>query len=194
MTGDPQHRQAEPAGAVITVRSRTSVVIGWASLAVLAFFTVDAILRAGLDGLLMVAPFIAWASVVMLAVMVLPKMSASRNRLSVRNILRRYEMPFASVERVRLGAMVRVDALFTGSRPKTVTVWSAPGVGRGPGSERLRADQEKSRSYPAVQLFEAWRSEHSEPEPAPSAVTHWNLGVIAALAVTSTILLIAALL
>lgn len=217
MTADLAAQRESVGPPIAVVRSPVSVIIGVASLVLLAFFVVDAIVRAGVDGFFQVFPFVAWAAVVMTVVMILPSMTVRKEGLSVRNILRRFEMPYASVDRVRLGAMVRVDAMFAEARLDTVTVWSAPGVGRGYGmlqraedtsirgdraseiggrwseSARMVADQKKSRSYPALQQLEIWRSEHGEPETVPTATKRWNTGTIAALIMTTGLLLVHAL-
>lgn len=143
-------------------------IVVWAILAAMAL---EALFSAGTRGLV-VFPGLALVAAVLWALLWAPRVVLLPHGVDVRNIGRSVYLPFAAIERVRLGAMVRFDVVDEQDRARTITAWNAPGIGRDkmlrhadpraissrgaqPGEgvrrrlsrgERLESDQKSSRS------------------------------------------------
>lgn len=152
-----------------------------------------------------------------------PRVVVHEESIEVRNVLETRRLPMASIDRVRLGAMLRFELVPAPGSEKSlvVTAWNAPGVGRDRPRERLaamdtrsrsnaaaarpdwaqrlRRDQLESPSYAAVEAWERWEARHepaSQDTGAPAA-THsrrLNTGVIAVLALAALALVARAVL
>lgn len=138
-----------------------------------------------------------------------PRVVVHDERIEVRNVLETWTLPMGSIDRVRLGAMLRFELVPVQgrARPRVLTAWNAPGVGRDRPRERLaridprsraagaadrpdwaqrlRRDQLESPSHAAVEAWERWDEAQGGPradadeEAVPARRP--NLGVIAAL-------------
>ena len=139
----------------------------------------------GLDGVLF-SLLPAVVAAVVGVILWAPRVVVRPERIEVRNVLVTHVLPMGSIERARLGAMLRFELVpaTPGGTSPLVTAWNAPGVGRdrhserlaasdprarhgaggGPRrpawSERLQRDQRLSPSYPAVEAWEQWQREH----------------------------------
>lgn len=160
------------------MRPRSAELICAAVWLLCAALLVDAVVRAGLPGL-RVVPVLALAAAGAWALLWAPRVVLHPAEVEVRNILRTVHLPFPAIRRVRLGAMLRFDALDPDGHVRTVTAWNAPGVGRdrpgrhgervrvgqrrprhvGP-AERLARDQEASPSAIIRERWEQWSDQH----------------------------------
>lgn len=196
---DPAHL-LRPHGATVL-----SIVV-WVVVAAMAL---EALLSAGIGGLL-VYPGLALIAAAVWAVLWAPRLVLRPTGVEVRNLLHTYDLPFARIQDVRLGAMVHFEVDALEGRPRRVTAWNAPGVGRdsplsrvgtsvvgarsgGPGAatqtrrtlsraERLRKDQSASRSAIVRERWEEWHGKHPAGDPAP-ARRSLNVVVLSVLAV-----------
>lgn len=175
----------------------------------LAGLTVEAVYSAGLVGLFIV-PGLALVAAVIWALLWAPRLVLLPEGVQVRNLLHSYRLPFARIEKVRLGAMVGFDVDELRGRPRRVTAWNAPGIGRDnplqkagertdalhpapygaaqrtarrrrlSSAERMRRDQAASRSAVVRERWEDWHSQHPQGGDEP-ATRAPNLGVLAVL-------------
>lgn len=148
------------------------IVVGLMALGL----TLDAVLRAGWEGVFALPVLLLIAALVWM-VLWRPRVLVRPDEVEVRNVFVTHLVPFAVVEQVRLGAMLRLDVA-TDKGARTITAWNAPGIGRDnplrrqavlreqdlrgrrlTAPERLVHDQERSRSAVVVDAFEAWREQ-----------------------------------
>lgn len=173
-------------GGTLTLRPRSAPLICIAAWALCGALLVDAVLRAGWPGL-RVLPFLALIAAVVWALLWAPRVVLHRDEVDVVNVLTHIRMPFGAIRQVRLGAMLRFDAVGRDGREHLITAWNAPGIGRdghgallvrGAGAggrgrmgphvspgERLAQDRMRSRSYVVLQRWERWADAHGAPEP-----------------------------
>ena len=122
-----------------------------------------------------------------------PRVVVHDERIEVRNVLETWTLPMGSIDRVRLGAMLRFELVPVQgrARPRVLTAWNAPGVGRDRPRERLaridprsraagaadrpdwaqrlRRDQLESPSHAAVEAWERWEAAHGRGSRAAAA-------------------------
>lgn len=101
-------------------------IVVWCILAAMAL---EALFSAGTRGLV-VFPGLALVAAVLWALLWAPRVVLRPHGVDVRNIWRSVYLPFAAIERVRLGAMIRFDVVDDRDRARTITAWNAPGLGR----------------------------------------------------------------
>lgn len=204
-------------GSTHTLRPRGAIVLTLLVWVVLGALAVEAVFAAGVEGL-RVAPVLALLAALTWAVLWAPRLVLLPDGVEVRNLLHTYTLPFARIEAVRLGAMVRFDVDALGGRPRRITAWNAPGIGRDnplaregrestghhgsadlvgvqtrrrlSRAERLRRDQASSRSAIVRQRWEEWHERHPA---AGDAVAERSLNV-AVLAVVGVLLVLVAVL
>lgn len=159
-------------------------ILVWAILGAMA---IEAVLAAGLEGL-RVLPGLALLAALIWAVLWAPRLVLLAEGVRVRNLLHTYALPFARIQEVRLGMMVRFDVDALDGKPRKITAWNAPGIGRdnplgrevamatdvrGIGlssrgqtrrrlsrGERLVRDQNSSRSAIVRERWEQWHLQH----------------------------------
>ncbi|GAB4096918.1 hypothetical protein GCM10028787_23930 [Brachybacterium horti] len=197
--------------APLTLRPRSAEVITIVVAVAAALLALDAVLRAGLTGALLLPGLLLLLAVVW-ALLWAPRVVLHRESLEIRNVWRTHVLPFTAIREVRLGAMLRVDAITADGTEQTLTAWNAPGLRRdnplrrreaaadggprvrmGP-EERLRKDQRDSRSAIVVDRVEAWQEHHEAEVGTGRARTRWNLPVIAVLGVTLLLVVLRAVL
>lgn len=147
--------------------------------------TLDAVLRAGWQGVLVLpAPLLLLALVWM--VLWAPRVVLHEDSVEVRNVLVTHHLPFAAIQEVRLGAMLRFEVATQRAATSTITAWNAPALGRdapwrreavmheqrlrGRGStpqERLVSDQLRSRSAVVKRRWERWMDRRDAQGPGP---------------------------
>ncbi|AXK44428.1 PH domain-containing protein [Brachybacterium saurashtrense] len=194
----PEHDDA------IALRPRSATVISLLVWVLGAGLAIDAVLRAGWQGVA-VLPVPVLIMALVWAVLWLPRVVVHRDRVEVRNIVVTHHVPFAALEKVRLGAMLRLDVAGP-SGVRTLTAWNAPALGRenplrreaviheqnlrGRGltrSEKLAHDQQRSRSAVLEERFVAWMAQQRGAQGAPGGdarvSTRPNLLPLAVLAV-----------
>ena len=180
--------------------------------------TLDAVIRAGWQGVLVLpAPLLFLALVWM--VLWAPRVVLHEDSVEVRNVLVTHHLPFAAIQEVHLGAMLRFEATTDRAAASTVTAWNAPALGRdarwrreavmheqrlrGRSStpqERLVADQRRSRSAVVKQRWEDWmdRRDRQGSSPVEAAdevmTTRPNVLQIAVVAILGALVLARAML
>ncbi|HJG53482.1 MAG TPA: PH domain-containing protein [Brachybacterium faecium] len=155
------------------------------------------------------------ASTVVWALLWMPRVVVRPERLEVRNVLITHVVPYALIEDVRLGAMLRIVLAprVEGGTPEVLTAWNAPGVGkdrpldrvarggvrrspreaagleRASWSERLVRDQ---RSSPSAAVVEAWRrnADHAGSGADAEVTRHLNVEVMCAVGASMLLLLV----
>lgn len=169
------------------LRPTSAVVISCAAWLLAVVLLADAIWKIGLGALWRYGPFLGLGSALVWLILWNPRVLVREHEVEIRNVVHTYTAHFAAVTKVRIGAMVRVDARTARGRERTVTAWNAPGVGRdkpadvltrnahsrgrampgravphrlGPGA-RLALDQKQSPSWV---LFERWERWHDARE------------------------------
>ncbi|MDN5820741.1 MAG: PH domain-containing protein [Brachybacterium sp.] len=147
--------------------------------------TLDAVIRAGWQGVLVLpAPLLFLALVWM--VLWAPRVVLHEDSVEVRNVLVTHHLPFAAIQEVRLGAMLRFEVTADRAATSTITAWNAPALGRdapwrreavmyeqrlrGRSStpqERLVTDQRRSRSAVVAQRWEDWMDQRDRQGRSP---------------------------
>ncbi|ATG55534.1 hypothetical protein CFK41_12690 [Brachybacterium ginsengisoli] len=191
------------------LRPHGATVLSIVVWAVAVAMALEALFSAGVGGLL-VYPGLALIAALVWALLWAPRLVLRPAGVEVRNLLHTYDLPFARIQDVRLGAMVHFEVDELQGRSRRVTAWNAPGVGRdnplarvgrpetgarsgGPGAgtqarrrlsraERLRNDQDSSRSAIVRERWEEWQGKHPAADPAP-ARRSLNVVVLSVLAV-----------
>lgn len=186
-----QVRPERAAPERVVVRPRSAALLCLVTAVILAALMIDALLRAGADGLRWL-PAVLLIGAVIWAVLWRPCVIAGRESVQVRNVLSTADLPYAAVTAVRIGAMVRLEYEDASGRERTVTAWNAPGVGResprgrlgrihgqersrtsaaerrtvADWGERLVRDQQRSPSAVIRRRWEQWHEQHP-PEQHP---------------------------
>ncbi|MDK7741463.1 hypothetical protein [Helcobacillus massiliensis] len=124
---------AEPSGTtdrpLETLRARSSLWIGVVALALVIILVGNAVLAVGAaDGLRRFGPVMLLIAALLVVVMILPGVRVFTDRMEVRNILHTYRIPYSAVDRVRIGSMLKIDAVDARGENRTVTAWSAPAI------------------------------------------------------------------
>lgn len=202
-------------GPAHTLRPHSATALSILVWVILGAMAIEAVLAAGIEGL-RVMPGLALLAALTWAVLWAPRLVLLPDGVQVRNLLHTYALPFSRIEEVRLGVMVRFDVDALAGRPRKITAWNAPGIGRdnplaretstatdmrgsGPASgaqrrrrlsraERLRKDQSASRSVIVRERWEEWRLHHSAGE---DAVAERSLNVAVVSVVGALIVLVA---
>lgn len=142
------HSVEPTSGTALSLRPRGATVLSIFVWCILGAMAIEALFAAGFAGL-GVFPGLALVTALIWAVLWAPRVVLHSERVEVRNILHTYHLPFAAIESVRLGAMLRFD-LHEGQRGlHSVTAWNAPGIRRDLGSGRAGAEQESRAAAPA---------------------------------------------
>ncbi|MDO5663243.1 MAG: PH domain-containing protein [Brachybacterium sp.] len=145
-SGRPNPGQVDP-GGIVHLRPHGATIITVLTWALCAALLIDALWRAGLPGL-RVLPALAVVAAVIWAVLWAPRVVVREDAAEVRNILVTHVVPFASIDYVRIGAMLRLDVRRPDGTPATVTAWNAPSAGKDSPAEwmvRDRVDRQLDR-------------------------------------------------
>lgn len=134
----PAHTAAHDPGGTLHLRPHSAVVI-CAVVGLIGFgLTLDAVLRAGWEGLL-VLPVPLFVLALVWMVLWAPRVVLHEDEVEVRNVLVTHRLPFAAIQEVRVGAMLRFEVTTRRAATSTVTAWNAPALGRdAPGGGRRR--------------------------------------------------------
>lgn len=89
----------------------------------------DAVLRAGWEGVL-VLPAVLLALALVWMVLWAPRVVLHEDSVEVRNVFVTHHIPFAAIQEVRLGAMLRFEVITQRAATSTITAWNAPALGR----------------------------------------------------------------
>jgi hypothetical protein len=153
------------------------LVVGLVGLGLL----LDAVVRAGWQGVLLLPVPLLLLSLVWL-VLWAPRVVLHEDSVEVRNVLVTHHLPFAAIQDVRLGAMLRFEVVTRRGDRTMLTAWNAPALGRDAPwrrqamlheqdlrgrrltpQERLVHDQQRSRSAVIEQRWERWLERRDEP-------------------------------
>ncbi|WP_157773509.1 PH domain-containing protein [Brachybacterium vulturis] len=170
----PAHPTVHDPGGTLHLRPHGAtvlcIVVGVLGLAL----TLDAVIRAGWEGLLVLpAPLFVLALVWM--VLWAPQVVLHEEEVEVRNVLLTHHLPFAAIQEVRIGAMLRFEVTTQRAATSTITAWNAPALSRDAPwrreatmheqnlrgrahtpQERLVNDQQRSRSAVVKKRWERW--------------------------------------
>lgn len=168
--------QLRPHGATVLC-----LVVGLVGLGLV----LDAVLRAGWEGVLLLPVPLLLLALVWL-VLWAPRVVLHETSVEVRNVLLTHHAPFAAIQDVRLGAMLRLEVVTARGRSTTITAWNAPALGRDAPwrrqamlheqtlrgrrlspPERLVHDQQHSRSAVVKQRWERWHDRWEEQGRPP---------------------------
>lgn len=170
----PPHPTSHDPGGTLHLRPHGAtalcVVVGLVGLGL----TLDAVLRAGWQGVL-VLPVLLLLLALVWMVLWAPGVVLHEEAVEVRNVLATHHLPFAAIEEVRLGAMLRFEVATRRGTTSTLTAWNAPALGKDAPwrqqammheqdlrgrrltvQERLVHDQQRSRSAVVKQRWERW--------------------------------------
>src|SRR5699024_11695334 len=86
-------------------------------------------LRAGWEGVL-VLPAVLLALALVWMVLWAPRVVLHEDSVEVRNVFVTHHIPFAAIQEVRLGAMLRFEVITQRAATSTITAWNAPALGR----------------------------------------------------------------
>ena len=185
----------------ISLRPASALWIPALTWAIIAFLLADAILKNRWDTVLQFGPWLALAASLVWLVLFSPATLVYQRGVVIRNVFHEYSAPYGAIDHIGLGAMVSIRARTESGTTRTITAWNAPGIGRdkpadahvrisgrdrrvgrqhiGP-AERLRNDQERSRSRVLVHAWEAWQVKHAKDSDARSetAVLQSKLRII----------------
>lgn len=136
---------------------------------------VDAVVRAGWQGALTLPVLLLILALVWM-VLWAPRVVLHEDSVEVRNIVVTHLIPFAVIEEVRVGAMLRLEVAGRGSTTRTITAWNAPALSRDAPwrrqaqiheqdlrgrrltpQERLVNDQQSSRSAVIKLRWDRWQ-------------------------------------
>lgn len=137
--------------------------------------TLDAVLRAGWEGMMMLPVLLLILALVWM-VLWAPRVVLHEDSVEVRNVLVTHLVPFAVIEEVRVGAMLRLEVAGRSGTTSTITAWNAPALSRDAPwrrqaqiheqglrgrrltpQERLVNDQQSSRSAVIKLRWERWQ-------------------------------------
>lgn len=181
----PAHTDSLDPGGTLHLRPHSATII-CAVVGVLGLgLTLDAVIRAGWQGVLVLpVPLLLLALVWM--VLWAPRVVLHEDEVEVRNVLVTHRLPFAAIQEVRVGAMLRFEVTTRRAATSTVTAWNAPALGRDAPwrreatmheqnlrgrsytpQERLVHDQRRSRSAVVKQRWERWMDRRDAAGRAP---------------------------
>ncbi|HEX7351063.1 PH domain-containing protein [Brachybacterium sp.] len=170
----PPHPTSHDPGGTLHLRPHGAtalcIVVGLVGLGL----TLDAVLRAGWQGVL-VLPVLLLLLALVWMVLWAPRVVLHEETVEVRNVLGTHHLPFGAIEEVRLGAMLRFEVATRRGTTSTLTAWNAPALGKDApwrrqammheqdlrgrrltAQERLVHDQRRSRSAVVKQRWERW--------------------------------------
>lgn len=170
----PAHTAVHDPGGTLHLRPHGATVICIVVGVLGLGLTLDAVIRAGWQGVLVLpAPLLVLALVWM--VLWAPRVVLHEESVEVRNVLVTHRLPFAAIQEVRLGAMLRFEVTTPRAATSTITAWNAPALGRDAPwrreatmyeqnlrgraytpQERLVTDQQRSRSAVVKKRWERW--------------------------------------
>lgn len=160
----------------------------------------DAVLRAGWQGVLTL-PVLLLIMALVWMVLWAPRVVLQEDSVEVRNIVVTHLIPFAAIEEVRVGAMLRLEVAGRSGTTTTITAWNAPALSRDAPwrrqammheqdlrgrrltpQERLVNDQQSSRSAVIKQRWERWQDRHEgqqgQSAQGPAAGTDTGTGAV----------------
>lgn len=160
----------------------------------------DAVLRAGWQGVLTL-PVLLLIMALVWMVLWAPRVVLQEDSVEVRNIVVTHLIPFAAIEEVRVGAMLRLEVAGRSGTTSTITAWNAPALSRDAPwrrqammheqdlrgrrltpQERLVNDQQSSRSAVIKQRWERWQDRHEgqqgQSAQGPAAGTDTGTGAV----------------
>ncbi len=165
------------------LRPTSATVISIIAWAFAAYLLADAVWKTGVTGLLTYGPLLALSAALVWAILWAPRVIVHQDSVEVRNVLHTYRAHYSAIDKVSIGAMVRIVARNAKGSAHTVTAWNAPGVGRdkpvdaairarhggqnyaaerlGP-EARLAHDQRNSPSWVLFERWDAWHDRHAE--------------------------------
>lgn len=217
MPSRPSTPVPDPGGRVV-LRPRSASVISALTAVVVLALSAEALVATGWAGVtLLPLPLFLLAGV--WALLWAPCLVIDEDLVEVRNILRIHRVPFAAIERVRLGSMLRLDVRGPDGAERTLTAWNAPGLPRdtpwrrrdtGQGEaprgarerrrdrpspeQRLLLDQSASPTALLSRRMDAWESRAAPSADAAARMsTRPHVAVLAVLG-AATALLVARLL
>lgn len=166
--------RSDDPGAPLRLRPHSATVICAVVGLIGLGLAVEAVLRAGWEGVLVLPPLL-FALALVWMVLWAPQVVLHETEVEVRNVLVTHRLPFAAIQQVRLGAMLRFEVRTPRGTTSTITAWNAPALGRdspvrrearmheqdlrgrrATPQERLVNDQHRSRSAPVKQRWERW--------------------------------------
>lgn len=188
----PAHHDALDTGGTLHLRPRMASVLSIIVALMALGLSVEAVLRAGWQGVL-VLPVPLFLLALVWMVLWAPRVVLHEDSVEVRNVLTTSQLPFAAIQEVRLGAMLRFDVDSPRGGTTTITAWNAPALGRDmpwrreamlheqqlrgrrlTPQERLVHDQRRSRSAVIRQRWERWLdrrdAQGAQGEPAETTV------------------------
>lgn len=143
---------------------------------------VDAVLRAGWQGVLTL-PVLLLIMALVWMVLWAPRVVLHADSVEVRNVVVTHLIPFAVIEEVRVGAMLRLEVAGRTGTTSTITAWNAPALSRDAPwrrqaqiheqdlrgrrltpQERLVNDQQSSRSAVIKLRWERWQDHHERQQ------------------------------
>lgn len=214
MPFSPSAPAPDPGGRV-TLRPRSALVICVLAAVVALALSAEAVIATGWAGVaLLPLPLFLLAGV--WALLWAPCLVIDDDHVEVRNILRIHRVPFAAIERVRLGSMLRLDVRGVEGEERTITAWNAPGLPRDtpwrrrdtghgeaprgarerrrerPSAEqRLLRDQQASPSALLGRRMDAWENRagtSTGTDAAPPSTTRPHVEVLAVLGAATALL------
>ncbi|WP_394215643.1 PH domain-containing protein [Brachybacterium vulturis] len=214
----PAHTAVHDPGGTLHLRPRSAAIICAVVGLIGLGLSLEAVLRAGWEGVL-VLPVPLFALALVWMVLWAPQVVLHEESVEVRNVLLTHHLPFAAIQEVRIGAMLRFEVTTHRAATSTVTAWNAPALGRdapwrreatmyeqnlrGRSStpqERLVNDQQRSRSAVVKTRWERWmdRRDAAGRTPADEAegvmVTTPNVLQLAVVAILGLLVLARAVL
>jgi len=174
----------------VTVRSGGNVAVAIAVWIFCLVALVDGVWRGSATYIFHDVILVAAAAVAAWMVFFRPRVIVSDDGLRVINLLRSYQIPFASLVDWRVGGVLQLDVRAEGDRIRKVTSWGAPGVrkqrpalssvmgrnrfGNIPGQTPTATADLRSVTELAIEHREReWRRTHRSAEDAVAEVT-WN--------------------
>jgi|SRR6185312_13890602 len=184
MTNTPE----KPRRAIYSTPTR---VLGVASMALCAFFTLNLLLTGSAAAIWQFLPWLLLAGWAFYVLLWRPRLLVDAGGLRVINILREHTIPFSELTAVRVLQTVSFDT--TAGR---IPSWGAPGAGRLGPKMTTGADGSRTASLPLTQAavqnaWDAWEgaahhaphdagapsADHpaSQPGPAGKVASRWNV-------------------
>lgn len=148
------------------LRPRSATILSLLVWGVCLLLSVQAVLGAGLEGVIAL-PLPLLISAAVWAVLWSPQVILREDGVRVRNIVHSYWLPFDAITAVRIGAMLRLDALDATGYERTVTAWNAPGL---PRSSAPSAAQRRRASAGGEPIASEAQRLSSDQAACPSAV------------------------
>ncbi len=117
-------------GGDITLRPYSAIVLSIVVWVLAAGFGIDAVMRRFDVETLKSLSLLILMSAGTYAVLWAPRIIVRDDCVTMRNVFRVHEIPFAAIDAIRIVAMVRIEARGKDGRPRTYSAWNAPAVGK----------------------------------------------------------------